>query len=134
MSCRNMEKELYKLRRCGCDRCRSQHQQMYRNAKERSLENIGQYMTVPQDIGIDLAKVTDYMPDKPTQLKAEEPKNIAIKLLVDKLKAEQLELAATQKLADDYKSKLNVQLASKKSHLKTIKELSDALKKLGHKE
>lgn len=104
-SCYNLDEEMHRLRKCGCDRCRE----------------------------IDETKEA-----KPV---INEPKNYAVKLLVDQLKAQQSNLTAKKtnidiqkqliKNANDLIKTYNegkLEIESK------IKELSVALKKLGHKE
>lgn len=64
----------------------------------------------------------------------EEPKNIAVKILVDKLKSEQSTLASVTSSLKMYETNAKNCRESKNKNLKAIKELGAALKKLGHKE
>ena len=64
----------------------------------------------------------------------EEPKNIAIKLLVDKLKMEQSALASNESSLKTYETSAKQYREKKNKNLRDIKELAAALKKLGHKE
>jgi len=66
--------------------------------------------------------------------KVEEPKNIAVKILVDKLKAEQSALTSAKSSLETYKNYVKTYSDNKTKAEKNIKELSGALKKLGHKE
>lgn len=70
----------------------------------------------------------------PKESKMEEPKNIAIKILVDKLKAEQICLASTEASLKSYEDSAKRYQESKNKNLHAIKELAAALKKLGHKD
>ena len=64
----------------------------------------------------------------------EEPKNIAVKILVDKLKGEQKSLASNETILKSYEASAKTCRMAKAKNLKDIKELVTALKKLGHKE
>lgn len=64
----------------------------------------------------------------------EEPKNIAIKILVDKLKAEQGNLSSNATMLKSHEDNAKIWREKKTKNQKAIKELASALKKLGHKE
>jgi uncharacterized protein YlxW (UPF0749 family) len=69
----------------------------------------------------------------PKETKMEEPKNIAIKLLVEKLKSEQSNLASNESMLKSYETNAKSYRQKKSGNLCSIKELAAALKKLGHK-
>lgn len=64
----------------------------------------------------------------------EEPKNIAIKILVDKLKSEQSSLATNETSLKVHETNAKSYREVKNKNQHAIKELASALKKLGHKE
>lgn len=70
----------------------------------------------------------------PKEPKMEEPKNIAIKILVEKLKTEQSSLASNESQLKLYERYTKTYRDNKSKNQRAIKELAAALKKLGHKE
>lgn len=116
----SVEEELNLYRKCGCISCRQLYEVKYKEYK-------GDIPVIkyPTMIGMDMSS---------EQNKIEEPKNIAHKLLVDKLKIEQSDLLKINSAIDAHSSKLKEWNKQKTTRNKSIKELSDALKKLGYKE
>lgn len=141
MSCYNDKLRLDQLRRCGCGKCYNEYNQLkYRLDREYYYKDISPiYMGEPSsNKNTNLATTRDYPMsigvDLPSPLKIEEPKNIAVKLLVDKFKAEQSKLTSAEASIASYKIILDNHNKSKSEAQKNLKELGLALKKLGHKE
>lgn len=134
MSCRSIQYKMDDLRRCGCGRCRDEYYRLERDMYDR------RYYEPPRITGMDygsaVAKVTAQLTSKVEikMEKVEEPKNIAVKILVDKLKAEQSTLTSAKSSLETYKTYIKTYSDNKTKAEKNIKELSGALKKLGHKE
>lgn len=140
MGCRNFSDRMRELQRCGCPRCRDEFEDEYGrgryyyddyNRPSRALT----YAAAPyitSDFGTKEIKV---------EPKIEEPKNYAVKLLVDQLKAQQGGLASKnaaitndKAMIKTYQASLKVKNDEKLGIENKIKELAGALKKLGHKE
>lgn len=64
----------------------------------------------------------------------EEPKNIAIKILVEKLKSEQTCLASNESSLKTYENSVKNYREAKGKNRRAIKDLAAALRKLGHKD
>ncbi len=133
MNCRNLDERLYQLQRCGCRRC---EQEYYRERGDywrlRDCDYGNRQMVTYASSVPSIASILSY-PPKPPETKMEEPKNIAIKLLVDKLKSEQGSLASNVSSLKTYEDSAKRYREAKGKNLKAIKELATALKKLGHK-
>lgn len=136
--CRNTEEEMRSLRRCGCSSCYHRYRELEdgynrsRAYRDYQIPNL----TVPLSIGVDAAKE-----EKKMTTVVEEPKNCAVKTLVDKLKTEQSTLASQNSSIESNKKLVKTYSDYVKDHKKKkadtetkIKELGAALKKLGHKE
>lgn len=131
LSCRNYnEKWNDELRRCGCRRCEEEYYNM-RHWYERNYRNAYNYQSTLDMPAIAAPMLSVAIPKEP---KMEEPKNIAIKILVEKLKAEQSSLAANEGQLKIYEGYAKTYRENKGKNQKAIKELAAALKKLGHKD
>lgn len=130
---RYAQREMHELKRCGCNQCREKYYHF-----ERDYYRYRDYYTpivvMPTMIGTDQAKETKME-------KIEEPKNYAVKLLVDQLKAQQTSLTSKKTAIEQDKAEikrhqgnLKTKNTEKLAIENKIKELSVALKKLGHKE
>lgn len=128
MYCRNISYKLDELRRCGCRHCEEKYYHM-RDGYERTYRSRDYYL--PPTAMMQPALLTTITPKEP---KMEEPKNIAIKILVDKLKTEQSSLASTETQLKLYETYVKTHRDHKNKNLRAIKELAAALKKLGHKD
>ncbi len=137
MSCYHREREMEELRRCGCNECREKYYHMerdyYRDRSRRDYYQMPSVLT-PRITAVDYTKEIKVTP-------IEEPKNYAVKLLVDQLKAQQINLDGKKSAIDSQKNQIKIiQTAMKNNNTEKlgienkIKELSVALKKLGHKE
>jgi hypothetical protein len=127
--CYNIENQMRELRRCGCDRCREQYDRL---ARERYYRDHPMYY-IPQQL--------IFNEEKENPVENNEPKNYAVKLLVDQLKAQQGYLTSEKNKIESQKQAIKNANEFIKGYSKTktgieakIKELSGALKKLGHKE
>lgn len=133
MSCRNYAERMDSLRRCGCRRCEAEYydlrdrddQGYYRRANLRDYRPT--YLQGPNPPSIIIQPI-------PKEPKMEEPKNVAIKILVDRLKSEQSSLASTETQLKLYETYVKTHRESKNKNQRAIKELATALKKLGHKD
>lgn len=123
-----LEKELGYLANCGCENCKCRY---YKLREELIGYNYIPYHPPALTREVIYSLMTTGQQEKP---KVEEPKNIAVALLVKKLKVEQEQLANYQASINKVKAELKGHTDNKNKNLKNIKELSDALKKLGHKE
>lgn len=143
MGCHYTEREMQELRRCGCNQCRERYyhleREMYHNGRyyEDDYNRPSRALTyaaapyITGDFATKEAKVTPI----------EEPKNYAVKLLVDQLKAQQISLtnknvaiANDKNMIKIYQASLKIKNGEKLAIENKIKELAGALKKLGHKE
>lgn len=148
MSCRNFEEEMRTLQRCGCPQCRDRYYRMERDYHDRGRRYYDEYNRAPSVLNY---KPASYMAidfavsEKEIKMEAKtdplEPKNYAVKLLVDQLKAQQTELKtksnsieADKKVVKMYQDSLKKKNVEKLAVENKIKELALALKKLGHKE
>lgn len=133
---RELENRRRYLFNCGCDSCREEvrrlerelHQlENYRYSWYQSNPRIGDTLRIrmPKDylLGVDMVK-----PEPEPEIK-----NIAVKLLVNKLKADQSNLSSAENMIASIKKTLKVYTDQKNTAQKNIKELAAALKKLGHK-
>lgn len=134
MLCRNSEHRMKELRSCGCNQCYRE----FRELEERYYRY--KHYGPPRFLGVDLgsqdksvAVVTNVIIKEKLKM-IEEPKNIAVKLLVDKLKTEQATLSGAKSNVELYKNYVKIHTATKTKAENNIKELSGALKKLGHKD
>lgn len=134
MHCRNSEDKMRELRRCGCNQCLDEYRRLeYRYYRERDYYSMPRASAGP--IMIATKEVT------PVETKIEEPKNYAVKKLVDELKSQQNSLTSKKAGIDSdknmiktYQGMLKTKNSEKLAIENKIKELSVALKKLGHKE
>lgn len=126
--CRNDDERLNSLRRCGCRRCEEEYYNMRSNYERYvpSYSNKNYYLPIATTSAVLPAKISK-------ESKMEEPKNIAIKILVDKLKTEQGNLASNEAQLKIYEGHAKTYRENKNKNQKDIKELAAALKKLGHK-
>lgn len=131
MSCRNLRYKLDELRRCGCRRCEEEYYHM-RDGYERNFR-VSAY---DYQRAVVMPSITAHMfsAATPKELKMEEPKNIAIKILVDKLKAEQGNLSSNATMLKSHEDNAKIWREKKSKNQKAIKELAAALKKLVHKD
>jgi hypothetical protein len=128
--CRNTEQKMYELQRCGCRQCEREYYNLRDNMMRGDYERQMRYATgIPQSLLVPIINTI-----LPKEIKMEEPKNIAVKLLVDKLKSEQSSLASNESNLKSYEASAKQYREKKNTNLKAIKELATALKKLGHKE
>jgi len=136
MGCRNIQEKLYELKRCGCNDCYREYDNIMRNRERSRYYDIDPprfaaipsgYQAVPNKL---LATAVDFVKEKPV----EDIKNVAVKLLVDKLKVEQKALSGHQEVLANYAKTIKEYNTKKLAAQKNIKELAAALKKLGHKE
>lgn len=142
MGCRNFEDRLRELKHCGCPRCRDEYHRLERNYHERGRQYYDDYNRPSRALSYNPLYLTaDFAASQTKETKVEEPKNYALKLLVDQLKSQQIELGAKNNniLADKtviktYQASLKVKNTEKLAIENKIKELAGALKKLGHKE
>lgn len=116
--------------RCGCKSCQIELGKLEqkldaRNGYINSINNppISNYYA--KAIGVDYSKKE--------MLKVEEPKNIAVKILVDKLNAEQISLDRNLAQLNIHENTVKTFRETTVKNLKNIKELAAALKKLGYK-
>lgn len=131
MSCRNIHYKLDELRRCGCRRCEEEYYYM-RDGYERNFRiSAFDYQRVA---GMLATAAPMLLAETSKETKMEEPKNIAIKILVEKLKSEQSSLASTETQLKLYEAYVKTHREIKNKNLHAIKELAAALKKLGHKD
>ncbi len=132
MHCRATEEEMRSLQRCGCNQCYDKYQRLVHDIERE------RYRDYYAPIQMPALKLTDYSTTKETPkmetVAAPEPKNIAVKILVDKLKVKQISLNSNKATLDSYKAYVKQYNAKKLADEKDIRELSAALKKLGHKE
>lgn len=140
MSCRYTELEMHELQRCGCNICREKYYHMerdyYRGRSYDDYNRPGNYYNP-----LPMIAAADYNKKEIKVTPIEEPKNYAVKLLVDQLKAQQINLTGKKSAIESQKSQIKIiQTAMKGNNTEKlaienkIKELSTALKKLGHKE
>jgi hypothetical protein len=132
--CYNIENQMRELRRCGCDRCREQYDRL---ARERRYYDHPLYY-IPKALITEQVSINE---EKEKPVENNEPKNYAVKLLVDQLKAQQSYLTSEKNKIESQKQAIKNANEFIKGYVKTktgieakIKELSGALKKLGHKE
>ncbi len=132
MGCYNMSRRLDELRRCGCRACEEEYYEMRRREERRYYDAPPKFLTAGfiETRNPILATAVDYK----KETKVEEPKNIAVKMLVDKLKVEQSALKGHQEVLTNYAKTVKEYNTKKLAAQKNIKELAAALKKLGHKE
>lgn len=134
MSCRNIEEKLHELHRCGCRRCEEEYYHLRDRLYDRDRYRVTPYI-IPSELSYRpnavLKIAIDYLAAK--EPKMEEPKNIAVRLLVDKLKSEQGVLASNSTSLASYEKHVKTYREAKNKNLRAIKELATALKKLGHK-
>lgn len=126
----SIDREMRHLRNCGCRACYTRYKELeqayYR--RQHHYSYIGVDMASEKDMTIMLAN------PPATVTKTEEPKNIAVKLLVDKLKVEQEDLKKHNTNIEYHTKQLKQHRINKSTTDKNLKELGAALKKLGHKE
>jgi len=130
MSCRNIDEKLYELRKCGCNRCRNEYEDIMsdrRYRQSRPLTYIPDGYIERQNTM--LATAVDFI----KETKVDHP-NSAINVLLNK------RLVETQQ-HDNYDTNVKAAQATLDSHTanrdrlaKSLKELNAALKKLGYKE
>ena len=133
--CRAVERKLDDLQRCGCNRCYEEYRRLERDYyRQRDYSRDYYIATQVASIAKVELKMTETNP-------VEEPKNYAHKLLVDQLKAQQSALTSKNANIDadkntikSYHGYLRTKKAEKLAIETKIKELSVALKKLGHKD
>lgn len=125
--CRNFDEELNSLRRCGCPHCEEKYYHLRRNYRAINYD-YPRAMIMPSIAAPMLFAETSKEP------KMEEPKNIAIKILVEKLKAEQGCLSSNETSLKSYEELAKRYREAKNKNQRAIKELASALKKLGHKD
>lgn len=133
--CIATERKMDDLRRCGCNQCYDEYRRLERDYYRDYSRD---YYIAPQLSAPVIAKVELKM----TETKSvEEPKNYAHKLLVDQLKAQQSALTSKNANIDadknsikSYQGYLKTKKVEKLAIETKIKELSVALKKLGHRE
>jgi hypothetical protein len=126
--CRNYYEKLDILRRCGCSRCEAEFYHL-RNGDEKDYRTLSYEYSPPRMIAS--AILSTKVPKEPQM---DEPKNIAIKILVDKLKAEQSSLASNTSTLKTYEDSAKTYHKKKSQNQHAIKDLAAALKKLGHKD
>lgn len=138
MRCRNdreFEYRMRELKNCGCNRCRDEYYRL-KHDYHRERDYSRNYYVNPS------IAITQKVELKMTETKpVEEPKNVAVKTLVDKLKVEQAALGSAKTTIDSYKAQIKTFSGYVKTYNdkkigaeKNIRELSVALKKLGHKD
>lgn len=137
----DIREEMRHLQRCGCNRCYDKYKSL-----QYEYDRSERYAYYSSPIQAPMLKLSDYQipitEEKKMNIPAiAEPKNYAVKLLVDQLKAQQGSLTLKKNSIDSDKSMIKVYqnyLKTKNTEKLTlenkIKELSVALKKLGHKE
>lgn len=127
-------RRMEELKRCGCTQCRDEY---YRLERQNYYDDYR--LAKPIMMAVDWA---GNEPKKETlKMTIEEPKNYAVKLLVDQLKAQQTGLASKKVAIENdkayiksYQAAMKIKNTEKLAIETKIKELSTALKKLGHKE
>lgn len=137
MGCYANSRRMDELRRCGCSRCREEYYQLER---DNYYQSRNYYRPHIDDYKMPLI-YTEPKEETKVETKIEEPKNYAVKKLVDELKQQQNSLTSTKAAIDSSKGmrKTYDEEIKKKNKTKSeietkIKELSVALRKLGHKE
>lgn len=124
--CRNLDETLSNLRRCGCRRCEEEY---YHRRDGRAI-----YDYSPSRIPLPSIAAPMLSSEPQKETKMEEPKNIAIKILVEKLKSEQGSLASNEISLKSYEESAKRYRDGKSKNQHAIKELAAALKRLGHKD
>lgn len=132
MSCRNTEYKMRELRNCGCGQCYDEYRRLEDRYYRRERMNYYEPLRIEQQFIHPVTVKTTAGLIK--MEKVEEPKNIAVKILVDKLKVEQSTLTSAKSSLETYKGYVKTYTDNKTKAEKNIKELSRALKKLGHKD
>lgn len=135
--CRATERKLDDLKRCGFNRCYEEYHHLEHYHRDRDYSTRNYYIPPNTYLPVMAKMETEMTETKPV----EEPKNYAHKLLVEQLKAQQNALNSKNTSIESDKNTIksyNGYLKTKKVEKLTIetkiKELSAALKKLGHKE
>lgn len=133
MSCYNTERRLDELRRCGCPQCHREYDQiLYSRRRDYYDRPIPRYDPSITSIGREMILGIDMV--KPSNVEIIEPKDLAIKLIFDRFKAEQVKLNSAEGSIKATKATLSNYNKSKSEAQKNLKELGAALKKLGYKE
>lgn len=121
MECYQDERRIQELRRCGCKKCHREYDELMYRYRYRQ----NSYYDAPPMINKE---------PKTPKVETIEPKDIAVKLILDRFKAEQGKLAVAEASIRSFKATLATQNKTKSDAQKVLKELGAALKKLGHKE